>query len=348
MIIIFGCKEHTKKEIPIAELEKKFVDYYKKLPELKKLSKTKEYNFNVKYVIDPDLPSLDIKKLKKVFHLCKKITHDLIGYKINFKLIQTIDIYKFFEEKKQDLNREPFSYIPRSWYIDPDSKNAFSESLKAVKKAVSKKDDKLVFSYFGKPNDYNPKKKPKYDKEKYAKKITKEFFKNLKGIYNEPDLKKRPLYSHKRKYHFSFAHWDVIAWQEKEADIIITNTVIAGPDTGMPMYVITRGGVSSAFIENNEFRPYQGIGVFPLYQFLSDGEFFNEKRGKLSLKEKIEITAYMWLHEFGHLLMRKTENYDLDGSVHKTATDLNYLGWMKNVKKMHKKVKGKIENLKKY
>jgi len=347
-LLFYQSREGEKKEIPLPQLEKKFLKYYKNLTNLKKLSKDKQYNFKVKYVVDPDLPSLDIIKLKKVFKQCQKITKELIGYKISFKLIKTIDIYKFFENKKNDLSKEPFTYISRSWYIDPDSKDAFSQSLKAVKQAIGKKKDKILFQYFGIPDDYNSKKKKGYNKNKYAKKITKLFFKNLKEIYAESDLENRPLFSHKRKYHFSFPHWDVIAYQEKDADIIVTNTLLAGPDTGMPLYVITRGGVSSAFIENNEFRPYQGVGIFPLYQFLSNGKFFNKMRGKLTLEEKLEITAYMWLHEFGHLLMRKKENYDLDGSVHKTATNLDYLSWMKKVKKMHKKVKGKIGELKKF
>lgn len=337
------CKE--KPQLSIDELAVEFHKYYKKLPNLRKLTKEKKYKLRVKYVVDPDLASLAVGELKKLFKKTSTLAKKMLGYRVEFNLVKVIDIYDFFESKKENFTTVPFSYLPKSWYIDPFAKDTFARSLKAIKGAVDKKSDDILFQYFGKPGDY---KNNNYDKSDYARKITKIFIQRMKGIFAEKDLSGRDLFSHKRKFHFSFAHWDAIAYQEKDADLIITNTLISGPDTAMPLYVINRGGITSAFVENNEHRPLQAVAIFPMYQFLADGKYFLKIRGKLTYVQKMNISAYMWIHELGHLLMRKEENYTLDGSVHKTAVDLNYLSWMRNVRKNHKNVKGAIGNLKKF
>ena len=366
VVFLARCRGESGAE-KTARLEKEFERYYNSLRPLKPLPKDKTYRLVVRYAVDPDLPAPSAESLQEIFRRSERLCRELLGYRVEFQLKEKIDLYKFFESRRKDHETAPFSYMPAAWYVDPRSPDAFDRTLQAVKAAISKKDDALLVKYFGPPlesermmkdgSERTPARNfrgtPRqagmtFDRAAYARRITDEFFRKLNLLYAERDRKGRPLYSPERKLHFSFAHWDAVAYREREADIIVTNTIIAGPDATMPIYVINRGGVTSAFIENNEFRQLGGVGIFPLYQFFSDGDFFNKFRGKLTHRQKLELTAYLWVHELGHLLARKAENYDLDGSIHKTAVDLDYLSWVALVKRGPRQKNAFVNTLEKF
>jgi hypothetical protein len=131
---------------------------------------------------------------------------------------------------------------------------------------------------------------------------------------------------------YSYGHWSTLLQGEKEFDFVLTNVGIIGADNGMPLYVVARGGVTSAFVENNAHRPYQGAGVLGMYPFLSDSPFFTAERGALTGAEKEEAIAWLWLHELGHLLLKKEENYTFGDSVHRAPPNLKYYEWVKTVR----------------
>ncbi len=170
----------------------------------------------------------------------------------------------------------------------------------------------------------------------------------LNGIYQEKDLKGKPL-SNRRFEQMSYAHWSVIAYNLKKADFIITNTVIAGADTDMPIYVINRGGVTSAFVENNLYNPYQAAGIFATYQYLSNGSYFSKARGYLPKSLLIKVMAHLFVYELGHFLGRYKEYYNLKRFVHVAPTDLNYRRWYQAIDpKIHPMDSSKLQTLKKY
>ena len=181
--------------------------------------------------------------------------------------------------------------------------------------------------------------------------LTARFIVTLGKIYSEKDLRGRPLLFGKNRDtepRYSFGHWSTILQGEKTVDFILTNGGIIGADNGMPIYVIARGGVTSAFVENNAHRPYQGVGVLGLYPFLSDSKFFVERRGALSADEKLEAIAWVWLHELGHLLFKKSENYTFADSVHRAPPDLKYFEWAKRVRASRNHHTNEIANMKKF
>ena len=332
-----GCKSEVGKK------KEAFTNYIKSLPELKVLTKDKNYTLIVDYVYDPLLPKLSNIEMKKLFKNTIAYTKKLLGYTIKLQLRKKMHISQYFKDKMVFINHKVLSYPIDSWYLDYSSKDIYEKVKMVITKVISRKSQKVLNNYFGTITS---------TKEMYVQTITDNFFKNLKGIYSEKDESGKPFYhpekNNIRKYHISFTHWDAILLQQKDADFILTNTAIVGPDKGMPVYVIKRGGVTSAFVENNKHRPFQAAGVITQYPMLSNGPFFKKIRGVYSRKDSIRAIAIIWVHELGHFLMRKKENYSLKGSVHRTAADLDYKKWTVEIIKTNKSQSDAIGTLKKF
>ena len=321
----------------------RFNAYLNRLPDLKPLPADQEYVLLVDYIEDAKLPTLQGDGLARMFRLTEKYTQQYLGYRVRFKLSRRIAIEPFFREKKPDFRHPVLSYPTRAWYMDPGDPRLDEKLLKVVGHALKDKSPALLARYFG---------KRKGTLTDYHRRIVTEFRRKLNGIHGEQDSSGRPLLNPRtdtvRKHYLSFAHWDSIAYQEKKADFLITNTIIAGPDTGMPIYVINRGGVTSAFVENSAHRPLGGVGVMGLYPFLSNGPFFTGERGTMSLAESLDAIALLLVHELGHLLMRKKEAYDLEGSIHVAPRGLDYRAWVKGIKAAGDSKSALVPTLKKY
>lgn len=327
----------------LTDQKKKFNEFVKSMPDLKVLPAGEKYLYKlrVNYIVDPDLPALDISQVEELFRRTTEYTRRLLGYRVEFILTGTEDIYRFFERKKSDLEDPVFSYPARAWYLDPEAKDLRERVKNVVNSALkkmNKKDPAIALQYFGEAPAGTGQ----------ADFVTDVFFKRMRGVLSGTDLRGRPLSAHKRKHHFSFAHWDSLIWQEKEVDFYLVNSMMAGPDTGMPFYVINRGGITSGFVENNPHRPYQAAGVMMLHQFLGQSDYLKKVRGERTLDQTLTSIAVMWVHELGHFLARKEENYTLDGSVHRAPIALDYWSWAQNVLANHKKVTGRIGTLKKF
>ncbi|MBI3394619.1 MAG: hypothetical protein HY042_02175 [Spirochaetia bacterium] len=249
----------------------------------------------------------------------------------------------FFAKRQDAFSHPVYSYPAKAWYLDPDAPGTLAEVTQTVTAVVNDKSPELLARYFGVMQG---------TKESYAQGITAHFFQKLRMLYAERDLHGKPLYGRDspaiRRQSLSFPHWTSLALRESDVDFLVTNTALAGPDTGMPLYVINRGGVTTAFVENNKFRPYQAVGVFALYPFLSTGEYFQKERGVFPRAQLLDAGAVLFVHELGHLLLRKAENYTLDGSVFRAPRDLRYVEWAREVKAKHKTLKDDVPAITRY
>ncbi len=334
LLAIVSCNSKQNKADPKGDREL-FHKMYQSLPDLKPLDKEKIHTLRVLYVEDADLPKLseDDKKelLKEVVTLCRGI----LGYKIRFKGVGSEDIHSFFQRMKPDFEKPEFRYPVLNWPIPIHDTDRIAST---IERQVKKHDKATLIRYFGKPDD----------RDTMSQHVYKQFIRRLKGIYEEKDLKGKAL-SNGRFEQMSYAHWSVIAYNLKKADFIITNTLIAGADTDMPIYVINRGGVTSAFVENNLYNPYQAAGIFATYQYLSNGPYFSKMRGSLPKPLLIKVMAYLFVHELGHFLGRYKEYYKLKGSIHVAPTDLNYRRWYQAIDpRIHPMNPSKLQTLKKY
>ena len=130
----------------------------------------------------------------------------------------------------------------------------------------------------------------------------------------------------------SYVHWAVLQYECREADFILTNTMMASADTQMPIYVISRGGITLGNTDNNPYNPYQGTTVVGLFPFLSDAPFFLRQRGALPDDERMEVVATFCMHEFGHLFERCIEYYDHPHCVHVAPPRLDLYQWHREIR----------------
>ena len=319
-----------------------FSRYLAKLKKLQKLPRDRVYDIQVAYVYDPYLIGLSNRERVELYRRTEQYTKKLLGYKVRIHEKKVSGIRAFFKEKEPAFKHPVLAY-PLSWDIPPWTQDFYPLTLKAVKLALRGKKRSLLERYFGKgPEGF----------DQYANYVMNRFSHKLFRIYSERDSRGRTLYAGNKEgsrlLYFSFGRWSTILYQEREIDFYLTNTGIIGSDTAMPIYVINRGGVTSAFINSNGFRPLQGVGIIGLYPFLSKGRYFRDERDRMSDSETLDAIAMIWVHEFGHLLMRKAEIYNMPGSVHQAPRRVNYRDWMLKIKAKANSQSDKVPELSSY
>lgn len=316
-VILAGCS----KPVDLKQEEARYDAYVSALPELKEVPRAGKVVLKVHYVERPQLPALDTNQREDLYRMTEERAKSALGY--DLKIEETI-VYRakdFLKAVARRLQVSPQRYPALAYPISYFTADRDARVLEAIKPALAKHPAERVKQYLG--------------EHARAEAAAQFLGQRLGQIYAEPDFAGKPLLSAAtagEEMLFSYGHWSSILQTEREADFILTNTGIIGADTGMPLYVIARGGVTSALVENNAYRPYQGAGVIGLYPFLSDGPVFRAERGELSTEQKLETIAWIWVHELGHLLLKKDENYAFEDSIHRAAPDLRYYEWVKRVK----------------
>lgn len=325
-----------------SDIAERFSRYVSSLPDLRLLPADASHELLVDYVFDSSLPGMQPAEVPAFLRETEKQAREYFGVRIQLRLREVHAIDDFFADRSKAFADPVLGWPARSWHIPTDAKDFKPRVEAAVYSAIEGRKASLLEQYFGKARG---------TPRQYAERISREFTSRLLAICSEPDLSGRPLAKGckgKRETQMSFAHWDSILYQERQVDFLLTNTILAAADSGMPVYVINRGGVTSGFVENNAVRPYQGVGLLATYPFYSNGPFFRRVRGHVSPELAREIAMFLFLHELGHLLLRIPENYELDGSIHRAPKDLDYPNWLRLVKRHHKRLALPEGRLKKY
>lgn len=309
------------KPVDLKQEEARYDAYIAALPDLKEVPRTGKIVLRVHYVERQQLPALDTSQRENLYRLTEERVKEVLGY--DLKIEETV-VYRakdFLKAVAPRFKASPQRYPALAYLVSYFAADRDARVFEAIRSALAKHPAERLRRYLG-----------AYSTPEAA---TQFFLKRLGQIYSEPDFSGKPILSAANageEVLYSYGHWSSILQNEREADFILTNTGIIGADTGMPLYVIARGGVTSAFVENSAHRPYQGVGVIGLYPFLSDGPFFRAERGDLTSEQKLETIAWIWVHELGHLLLKKDENYTFEDSIHRAAPDLRYYEWVRRVK----------------
>ncbi|MBV6494313.1 MAG: hypothetical protein LDLANPLL_02344 [Turneriella sp.] len=313
-----------KKQVDWKKEEVAFGAYVDALPDLRVTPRGTLQNpqtLLVRYVENPQLPKLTKEVRERIYLSLKEKALSVFGYHLYIDEVEALTIAQFFSKKEKAFQTSPIQFPAHDYLISWFSQNRDTEIEKRVREALAKKSPEILFAYFG--------------KEHSALQVAQKFISRLGEIYAEKKPEGNPLLSAHNKEEeiwYSYGHWDTLLYAEKDVDFIFTNIGIIGADNGMPIYVIARGGVTSAFVENSAHRPYQGVGVFGAYPFFADTVFFNRERGVLTQEQKEETVVWVWLHELGHLLLKKEENYSFADSVHRAPPNLKYYEWVKRVR----------------
>jgi hypothetical protein len=333
LLFVVACK----KPIDLKKDEAAYDAYLEALPELRVVPRDKPVLLSVVYVENPHLPKVDIAARQRVYAAVESLAKRVYGFDLKITELRQQTIADFFERAAPRFAESPIRYPAEAFLVSWFAPNRDALVAETIAAALKKHAPEKLAEYLGKDSD--------------PAAASRVFLQKLTSIYAERDGSGQPLLSSSNKQNeawYSYGHWSTLLQGEKEFDFVLTNVGIIGADNGMPLYVIARGGVTSAFVENNAYRPCQGVGVLGMYPFLSDSPFFTAERGALTAAEKEEAIAWLWLHELGHLLLKKEENYSFVDSVHRAPPNLKYFEWVKTVRATKDHRSDKVGVMKKF
>jgi len=293
------------------------------IPPLRDIPRDKVHEVRVLYLEDPRLPSLGQEQLLRLEARLEALVPEFLGFKVRFKDLGRRDLRAFF-----DAHAEVFAEHRgeiEAMDLDPGKPADRRAIRSAIRKDFGPRDLALIREYF-------PGRELK-DKRTAARAAYRVFLERLRAIRAIPALDGKPLSDPARRELTLYPYWTFLQFGTDAADLLLTNTVVAGADDGMPIYVIARGGISTGITNNNLSSPLQGNSLVGLLPFLSDAPFFLKERGPIPEEERLEVIATFTLHELGHLLGRYVEYYDHPGCVHVAPKGLRYLEWHREVRR---------------
>lgn len=291
-------------------------------PPLKDLPKDRPYELRVLYLEDPRLPTLEPAQRAELYTKLQRLAATWLGYRVSLREVGHHALSAYFSAH-DTLFAAHAAEIRAIAIEDPVARGA--ERLRA---AIAR--------------DFRLRPLPLIERYLRAGPLTtpaaavetalRQFSAKLTELRATPLADGTPFFDATQPHLTSFAYWAVLMEQIREADFVFTNSMIAGADTGMPLYVIARGGLTTGLTHNNDRNPYQNATMVGLFPFLSDAPVFLRERGRIPDDERLDVIATFCLHELGHFFLRYTEYYDHPRCVHVAPTGLNYYAWHQAVR----------------
>ncbi|MES0490290.1 MAG: hypothetical protein ABUK01_09880 [Leptospirales bacterium] len=350
-LLSVNCDKFKKKEIPSLNRESvqsgdeaAWDSYYNAIPELKPLDKTKTYKIRVLRVQDERLPDFSSSEYEELYREIEIGVKKYLGYTIQLEEVGQKEIISFFASFSEAFMQPPFRFWVGNHYLRLNLDKDRERLRETISNEIKHRSPKIVTNYIPveKRSEINTHKKT-------VDYFYAEFLRKHNEIGSTNTLKPTPLRDGQYEITQQYMYWSALLMNIREADLVITNSIIAGADEGMPVYVINRGGVTSAITENSIYNEFQGTIAMTLFPFISHEDFFQEARGSIPEHRVVYIIAMMAVHEFGHLLGRYREYYDAPGSPHNAPRGLAYYEWYRKIyKNQPPETPVKLETLNKY
>lgn len=310
-----------------AQEPKTWADFTDSLPPLEAISHESSHTLRVLYLEDPRLPKLDAKHRETLYRKIEILLAQWYSYKVTLREVGAEDLRARFEKAAPNFETPMARDFNRLNAIDLGGFGAKDAILNTIRRDLQRRDEKLIRRYVKLP--------PNATKDDAAKAVFAVFEDRLTRLRNTPvgeegkDILHDPRYADTQ----SFNLWNLFLTYLKDADFVLTNSVIAGPDADMPLYVAVRGGITNGFVTNTLENGYHAVGVVGALPFLSDAPFFLEERGKIPQRAKLDTLATFWMHELGHFFLRMKEHYGEGGCVHVAPEGLRVYEWHRAIRK---------------
>ena len=300
--------------------------YYKSIPQLKNIPNDRNYVSRVKRVFDPRFEDFSDEKYEALFKQLEGDISYYLRYNIKLKDVGKEDILSFFKHHRKTLKKPQFQYLISQHFLHLEKEEDKIRLRQTIENVVKEKPWEILKKYVSDPTIRS------YNVEKLTLHFYDKFLEKFNEIGKVPTINGKG-YLREGEYELTqhYTYWSAVLNETEEADLFITNTIIAGADDQMPLYVINRGGITSGITENNIKNSYQGAIVLTLMPFISTNEYFNKARGSVYENLQIPIISMMGVHEFGHLLDRFDEYYDLPASPQNAPVDLKYQNWYQDI-----------------
>lgn len=289
---------------------------------LRELPKDQVYELGVLYVEDERLPTITEAQRRALYEKWVQLTRAWYGYEVRFREVARKNLAPYFASQEAVFQRHADEL--RRQMLDLD----FMDDRRRLRDTVTL--------------DFNGRELPLIERYLRAGKLEskpaavdvalRQFTAQLREIQATPVSGGGPLVEKANARQHAYPAWDFLLHEIEEADIVLTNTAIVGADITMPIYVIARGGVTTAITNNNPRSPLQAAMAVTLFPFLSNAPVFLRERGAIPEAELLDVIATLGMHELGHLLLRYAEYYDHPHCVHVAPQGLNYYTWHQAVR----------------
>jgi hypothetical protein len=289
---------------------------------LRALPKDRAYDLRVLYLEDSRLPTLEARRRAALYAKIERLLDGWYGYHVKLREVGQQGLAEYFSAHEEIFSRH--SAKIRNVDIDLASTTGLERLGAAISRDFRPRPAAQIEHYLrtGAPGTMGE-----------AVKVAQEqFLRKLAELREIPARDGKPFYDPARARLTSFVHWALLIEEITEADLVFTNSMIAGADSEMPIYVIARGGLTTGLTDNNPRSPYQGATMVGLFPFLSDAPVFLRERGRIPEDERLDVIATMCLHEMGHLFCRYAEYYDHPHCVQVAPVGLDYYGWHKAIR----------------
>ncbi|PCI39993.1 MAG: hypothetical protein COB53_02110 [Elusimicrobia bacterium] len=302
-----------------------WTDYAESLPPLEALSHESTYTLRVLYLEDPRLPGPSARERKRLYRKIEILLNAWYSFKVDVKEVRKENLFERFSNDADLFETKKARDFMKANALTISGFGAKDEILKIIQEDLKRRDEKIIRRYVNLRRGAT-----KRDALNAVYAVFEDRLSRLRNTrVGEDDSE--TLFNKDSAITQSFPHWEIFLSELKEADFVLTNSVIAGPDADMPLYVSIRGGITNGFVTNSTHNAYHAVGVVAMFPFLSDSPFFMQERGKL--RSKMDVLATFWMHELGHFFLRMKEHYGEAGCVHVAPEGLRVYEWHRAIRK---------------
>lgn len=289
---------------------------------LRELPKDRRYELRALYLEDERLPTLTEAQRRALYARIEALARDWFGYEVRVNDGGRKSLAGYFAAHEAVFQRHFVSI--RAMSLDVDNEVDRGKLRDTIAADFRGRDLSLIAGYL---------RAGKLESKTAAVDLAqRQFLAQLREIGDIPVAGGGRLREKTSARLHSYPHWAFLVGEVADADFILTNSMIAGADTTMPIYVIARGGITTGVTNNNPRSAFQAASMVGLFPFLSDAPLFLRERGRIPEAELLDVIATMCLHELGHLLLRYAEYYDHAHCIHVAPPGLGYYIWHQAVR----------------
>ena len=140
----------------------------------------------------------------------------------------------------------------------------------------------------------------------------------------------------RQRYH-AFTHWLYLQEAQLRFDVLVTNQLVAGAETGAAeIHGSLRGGVTAGLAVSNASANHAVTAVASLYPFFSDAAWLREMRDDTEalpheLAEREQFFANLLTHELGHMLLHLDHPFGVPSCAMAPAPLLKYRAYARQL-----------------
>jgi len=305
---------------------KPWEQFYDSMPRLRLLDKSHTYVIRVLRLTDPRLDDLSDQEYQQLYSSIEKFVFKYLGFQIKMIEKGESNLLHFMRANSEFYNLPHYKNYISQHFIDLNDVTGRSRTKGAILEELGYRGMKIIETYIEDPAIRNKKDKDEIS-EYFLNRFNDKYNHITHIVCKDGSILGEGDYLLAQHY----TYWTPLLIENKDYDFFLSNSILVGADELMPIYVINRGGITSAVTENNLHNEMQGVIFQTLMPFISNDPFFREHRGEIPAEEKLNVIAMLVTHEFGHLLGRYREYYDLPDSPFNAPKDLRYYEWYKKI-----------------